>query len=73
MNEDRLMVITEKDWEKASAEQRDWYLFNTLQCVGSRLKVIEKRDFIYKTYSCVGGVIGGLIFWIGVKACDWIK
>jgi hypothetical protein len=37
------IVINEKDWEKATPEQRDWFIYSTLQAMNSRLKALEKK------------------------------
>ncbi|MBN2397104.1 MAG: hypothetical protein JXI32_01885 [Deltaproteobacteria bacterium] len=61
------MVVTEKDWEKATPEQRDWYIFNTLQSLNERLKKLEKQTLLYKVYAFAGGVVGGAIAALGIK------
>ena len=61
------MIIKEKDWEKASEEQRSWMVFNTIQSINVRLEKLEKRPIINKALSLVGGVIGGALAYIGIK------
>ena len=61
------MVVTEKDWEKATPEQRDWYIFNTLQSLNERLKKLEKQTFFFRVCAFAGGVIGGVIAALGIK------
>ena len=61
------MIITEKDWEKATPEQRDWMVFNTIQKMGCRLRKLERRPVIDKIYAFVGGIIGGALAYLGIK------
>jgi hypothetical protein len=61
------MVVTERDWEKATPEQRDWYMFNTLQSLNVRLKKLERETVIHKVYAFAGGVLGGVIAALGIK------
>ncbi len=64
---DSYMVITEKDWEKADENQRGWMMFNTIQNMNERLKVLEKRSLAHKTVTFIGGIIGGALAYIGIK------
>lgn len=66
------IVVTEKDWEMATPDRRSWMIFNTLQALESRLKVLEcpssAKD---RAASFFGGVVGGaLSVWayLGIKA-----
>jgi hypothetical protein len=61
------MVITEKDWENATTDQRMWWTFNTLQSVDSRLKRIEGRRWYDKVASFAGGIFGGALAALGVR------
>jgi hypothetical protein len=61
------MVLNEKDWEKQTPEQRDWLVFNTLQAMNERLKIIEGRKLFDRTCSFLGGVVGGVAAMIGGK------
>lgn len=61
------MVITEKDWEKATEEQRAWMLFNTMQNMNCRVKKLERRPIIDKIYAFAGGIIGGALAYLGIK------
>ena len=62
------MIITDKDWENATEEQRSWMLFNTMRDVNSRLERLEKRSFLVdKIYSFFGGILGGILAWLGIK------
>ena len=61
------IVIHEKDWEKANAEQRAWMTFNTLQDVNLRLRKLEKRTLVDKVSSFAGGIVGGALAFIGIK------
>lgn len=61
------MVINEKDWEKASEEQRSWMTYNTIQNVEIRLKKLERKPLIDKVCAFAGGVIGGALAYIGFK------
>lgn len=61
------MIITEKDWEKADENQRGWMMFNTIQNMDKRLKKLERRPVIDKIYSFVGGIIGGVLAFLGIK------
>lgn len=59
------MVITEKDWEKATPEQQSWMTFNTMQKMDARLKKLERRPIIDKVLAFGGGAIGGALAAIG--------
>lgn len=61
------MIVNEKDWESASAEQRDWLIFNTLQSLDSRLKSLESKSVFDKVCAFAGGVVGGLAAALGLK------
>jgi len=61
------MVITDKDWEKATHERRDWMIFNTLQSIDKRLTKLEKRPFIDKAFAFAGGVVGGGLAYLGIS------
>lgn len=61
------MIITEKDWEKATPEQRDWMVFNTIQKMGCRLRKLERRPVIDKIYAFAGGIVGGALAYLGIK------
>jgi hypothetical protein len=60
------MIVNEKDWEKATPDQRDWLIFNTLQAMDQRLKKFEGRIVFDKALIVGGGAIGGFIC-MGVK------
>ena len=60
------MVINDKDWEKADADQRDWMIFNTLKSMDKRLSKLEKRPVIDKALSFAGGIIGGALAYFGI-------
>jgi hypothetical protein len=77
------IVITEKDWEKQTPEQRDWLIYNTLfsmnrrilkmdDCyvqMNQRLGALENKpkSLIDKGLSFIGGVIGGILGAVGMK------
>ena len=61
------LVINEKDWEKAGPDQRDWMIFNTLQNMDQRLGKLEKRPWIDKACSFVGGILGGAAAFVGLR------
>ena len=61
------MIITEKDWDKASPEQRDWMIFRTIQDINKRLEKLERRSFIHKAMAFAGGIVGGVLAFMGLK------
>ena len=61
------LVVDEKDWKEATADQRDWMVFKTLKSMDTRLSRLEKRPFTDKCFSFMGGVIGGFAAVIGIK------
>jgi hypothetical protein len=65
--ENGFLVLDEKDWKDASAEQRDWMVYKTLKSMDSRLKKLERRSVVHNCFSFVGGVIGGILAAIGIK------
>ena len=64
---DGYMVITEKDWEKATPENRSWMLFNTVQNMNNRLKKLERRPIVDKVLAFGGGIFGGALAYLGIK------
>lgn len=64
------MIITEKDWEKANENQRGWMMFNTIQNMNERLRILEKRSMTHKVLTFVGGIIGGALAYIGIKVAQ---
>ena len=60
-------VITKETWENMPAEQREWLLFDTMQDMNRRLKLVEERPFRDKCYSFFGGLIGGALAAAGIK------
>lgn len=64
---DGLMVITEKDWEQSTEEQRSWMLFNTMQNMNCRVKKLERRPFLDKICAFAGGIVGGAAAYLGLK------
>lgn len=61
------LVLDEKDWEEATAEQRDWMIFKTLKSMDARLSRLEKRPVVDKCFAFGGGIIGGFLAAMGVK------
>jgi len=61
------IIIDDKDWEKASQEQRDWMTYNTIRSIDARLTKLERKPLIDKVCSFVGGIIGGALAFIGIK------
>ena len=61
------ITVTEKDWENASADQRGWWTYQTLQSLSDRLSKIERRPFHDKAMAFIGGVIGGFLAALGIK------
>jgi len=63
-------VITKETWAELPAEQREWLLFDTLQSVNERLKIVEKRPLLDKCIAFAGGIIGGFLAALGYK---WVQ
>jgi len=61
------IVVDEKDWEGADAEQRFWMIFKTLRSIDGRLQKLERWN---KCFSFVGGLIGGFVAALGIK---WVN
>ena len=61
------LVLDEHDWDDATPEQRDKMIFKTLKSMDDRLKVIEKRPFMDKCFSFLGGAVGGFAAALGLK------
>ncbi|OPY15237.1 MAG: hypothetical protein A4E66_00156 [Syntrophus sp. PtaB.Bin001] len=59
--------LTEKDWEKASPEQRDWYIYNAILSMNARLTVLERKGWLHRGCAFVGGIIGGGLAAFGIK------
>jgi hypothetical protein len=62
-----VIIIKDKDWERATPEQRDWMIFNTLQSLDRRLEKLERRPWLDKGFAFIGGVIGGGLAFLGIK------
>lgn len=66
------IVVTEKDWEKATTDRRSWMIFNTLRALENRIKNLERPSSTKNNVtSFFGGVVGGaLAVWtyLGIKA-----
>ncbi len=65
--ENGFLVVDEKDWIDASAEQRDWMVYKTLRGLDHRMQKLEKRPLVDKCFSFIGGLIGGVFAAIGIK------
>jgi hypothetical protein len=61
------IIIKDKDWERATPEQRDWMIFNTLQSLDRRLQKLERQPWIDKSLAFIGGVIGGGLAFLGIQ------
>ena len=61
------MIVTEKDWESATENQKTWMIFNTIQDINRRLEQLEKKPLLIKIYTFIGGIIGGALAYIGIK------
>jgi hypothetical protein len=61
MSNGGFMVFTEKDWEKAQPEQRDWFIFNTLQSMDNRLKKLEQQRLLNFACMFAGSAVGGAL------------
>lgn len=60
-------MLTEKDWEKATPEQRGWYTYNAILILSNRLNVLESRAWFHRGCAFIGGLIGGFAAAMGVK------
>jgi hypothetical protein len=60
-------VLTEKDWEKATQEQRDWYIYNAMLSMNARLSQLERKNWLHRGSAFVGGIIGGGLAAFGIK------
>ncbi len=67
MSDTQPFTLTEKDWENATHEQRGWYTYNALLGLSTRIDVLEKRAWVYRGCSFLGGLIGGIAAALGVK------
>jgi hypothetical protein len=59
-------IITKDTWERTPQEQRDWIMFETIQSMNDRLKVLERWN---KAMSFAGGITGGIAAVIVTKFC----
>jgi uncharacterized protein (DUF1786 family) len=57
-------VITKDTWEHMPEEQKSWIMFETMQTMNTRLKVLEKWN---KALSFGGGIVGGGLAWCAIK------
>jgi len=64
------IVVDDKDWESASQEQRDWMTYNTILSIDARLTKLERKPWVDKVCSFVGGIIGGALAFIGIKVAN---
>ena len=61
------LIINEKDWEKMRPDQREWVTFNTMQSMHNRLIALEKKAWVNKACSTMGGMLGGITAVLGFK------
>lgn len=61
MGNDGFIAFTEKDWEKATPEQRDWFVFNTLRSMDNRLQKLEQQRLLNYTCMFLGSAVGGAL------------
>ena len=61
------MVVTKEDWIAASAKQREWMMFNTIQEMNTRLDKVEAKPIYDKMCAFMGGIIGGALAFMGLK------
>jgi hypothetical protein len=59
------LILNDKDWEKATPEQRDWWIFNTLQAIDGRTKKLEQAQM---SMEGIPERVGKLEKWSLVKA-----
>ena len=64
---DATMVVTKESWEKMPDDEKNWLMFNTIQSMDKRIVKLERGGLVNKTLSFTGGVVGGIIFWVGTK------
>jgi hypothetical protein len=64
------IVVDDKDWEKASQEQRDWMTYNTMRKIDTRLTKLERKPIIDKACAFAGGVVGGALAYLGIKTVN---
>lgn len=61
------IVLNEKDWEGMDEKQKLWAIYNTLNSMDKRLKILERRPVVDKCFSFFGGIIGGALAFFGIK------
>jgi hypothetical protein len=59
-------IITKDTWERTPQEQRDWIMFETIQSMNDRMKVLERWN---KAMSFAGGITGGIAAVVVSKLC----
>lgn len=64
---DSKMVLSEESWKNLTPENRDWIIYNTLNDLDDRVKIIERRKIINTSITFVGGVFGGVIGFFSSK------
>ncbi len=67
MFENPYIILTEKDWEKATPEQRDWLIYSTLKNMSQRLEELENKAMFDRVCAFFGGAVGGALVSLGVK------
>ncbi|SEM78933.1 hypothetical protein SAMN04489760_1487 [Syntrophus gentianae] len=60
-------ILKEKDWEKATPEQRDWYIYNAILALSARVDTVEKGAWFHRGASFIGGLVGGIAAALGLK------
>lgn len=63
----KFIVVEKDEWEHATTETKLWMIFKTLQNIDERIRALEKKSLIDKTYSAIGGIVGGMLAAIGIK------
>jgi hypothetical protein len=62
------IIVDEKDWAEMTEDQRSWAVYKTLRSLDERMRKLEKRPVADKCFAFLGGVIGGFLAAIGLRA-----
>lgn len=58
-------ILSKETWDHMPEEQQKWIMFETMQNVNIRLRRLERWN---KAFSFAGGLAGGALAALGIKA-----
>jgi len=54
-----------EEWQGLSEDQKDYAIFQALNSLNRRLENLERRPLADKIYAFLGGIVGGVLAFLG--------